>query len=100
MHFALISAAEHVCWVTAHLYEEQMSTGTFAVTRACCQPVSPRNFKQSGMHSALTSAAVHWCWVTAHLYEEQMSIGIFAVTRASCQPVLQYITGSEERILP
>ncbi len=26
MHFALTSAAMHFYWVTAHLYEEQMST--------------------------------------------------------------------------
>ena len=37
MHFALNNAA--VPWrnVTAHLYEEQISTGVFAATQACCQ---------------------------------------------------------------
>ncbi len=30
LHFALSSAALHWCWVTAHLYEEQISTGVVA----------------------------------------------------------------------
>ncbi len=30
--FALSSVAVHWCWVTAHLYEQQMSIGVIAVT--------------------------------------------------------------------
>jgi len=32
LHFALNSAAVHLCWVTANLYEEQNSIGVTAVT--------------------------------------------------------------------
>ncbi len=32
LHFALNLAAEHFWWVTAHLYEEQISIGVTAVT--------------------------------------------------------------------
>ena len=92
MHFALTSAAVHVCWLTAHLCEEQISIGVFAVTQVCCEPVLQSTTEQWGMHFALTSAAVHFCWLTAHLYEEQISIGVFAVTQVCCEPVLQSIT--------
>ena len=37
-HFALTSAAVHFCWLTAHLYEEQISIGVAAVTQACYEP--------------------------------------------------------------
>ena len=37
MHAALTSAAVQWCWGTAHLYDEQISLGLLAVTRACCQ---------------------------------------------------------------
>ncbi len=33
MHFALSSAAVQWCWVTAHLYEEEIFTGVFAATQ-------------------------------------------------------------------
>ena len=33
LHFALISAAVHLFWITALLYEEQMSIGVSAVTQ-------------------------------------------------------------------
>ena len=82
MHFALTSAAVRFCWLTAHLYDEQMSTGVFAVTQACCEPVLQSTTEQWPMHVALHSAAVHFCWLTAHLYEEQTSIDVFAVTQA------------------
>ena len=36
MRFALTSAAVHESWFTAHLCEEQNSTGVIAVTQACC----------------------------------------------------------------
>ena len=32
MHFARTSAALHLCWFTAHLYEQQISIGAIAVT--------------------------------------------------------------------
>ncbi len=32
-HFAISSAALHWCWVTTHLYEEQICTGVIAVTQ-------------------------------------------------------------------
>ncbi len=39
MHFAQSGAAEHWCWVTAHLYEEDISTGVTLLTQDCCEPV-------------------------------------------------------------
>ena len=82
MHFALTSTAVHLSWVTAHLYEEQISIGVIAVTKACCGLVFQRSTEQWELHFAQTSAAVHFSWVTAHLYEEQTSIGVIAVTKA------------------
>ena len=41
--FALTSVAVHWCWVTVHLYEQQMSTGVIAVTQACSKPVLQKN---------------------------------------------------------
>ena len=64
--------AVHWCWVTAHLYEEQIFIGVIAVIQACCKPVLQSSNEQWGLHFALNSVAVHWCWVTAHLYEEQI----------------------------
>ncbi len=46
VHFALISAAVQWCWVTAHLYEQQISIGVIAVTQACCEPVLQSNTGQ------------------------------------------------------
>ena len=37
------SVALHCCWVTAHLYQQQISLSVFAVAQACCQP---------GLHSS------------------------------------------------
>ncbi len=93
MHLAKTSAAVRWCWVTAHLYEQQIFIGVIAVTQACCEPVLQSSTGQCGMHFAKTSAAVHWCWVTAHLYEQQNFIGVIAVTQACCEPVLQSSTG-------
>ncbi len=39
MHFAENSVAVFWCWVTAHLYEEQISIDVLAVIQACCKPV-------------------------------------------------------------
>jgi len=36
MHFAQTSAEVHFCWLTAHLYEEQISEGVNAVKQGCC----------------------------------------------------------------
>ena len=80
MLFAKNSVAVHWCWVTAHLYEEQISIAVFAVTQACCEPVLQSSPEQWGMLFAKNSVALHWCWVTAHLYEEQISMGVIALT--------------------
>ena len=72
LELAKNSVAVHWCWVTAHLYEEQIFIGVIAVIQACCKPVLQSSNEQWGLHFALNSVAVHWCWVTAHLYEEQI----------------------------
>ncbi len=100
MQFAVTIVAVHWCWVTAHLYEQQMSIGVFAETQACSEPVSQSNTEQWGMQIALTSVAVHWCWVTAHLYEQHISIGVIAETQACFVPVLQNSTEQWECRLP
>ncbi len=82
----------HFFWITALLYEEQMSIGGIAVTHACCEPVLQRTTEQWWLHVALISAAMHFFWITALLYEEQMSIGVSALTQACCEPVLQSST--------
>ena len=89
MHFAQTSAAVQFCWLTAHLYEEQISMSVIAMTQACCEPVLQSRFECWTMHFAQTSAAVHFCWLTAHLYAEQIFIGVIAVTQACCEPVVQ-----------
>ncbi len=93
MHLAKTSAAEHCCWVTAHLYEQQIFVSVTAVTQACCEPALQSSTGQWGMHLAKTSAAEHCCCVTAQLYEQQIFIGVTAVTQACCEPVLQSSPG-------
>ena len=92
MNFAQISAAVHCCWLTAHLYEEQISIGVIAVTQTCCEPVLQSSTEQRGMHFAQISAAVHSSWLTAHLYEGQVFTGVIAKTQACCELVLQSST--------
>ncbi len=84
MDSALTSAAVHFCWLTAHLCEEQISTGANAVTQARCEPVLRSTTEQWGKQFAQTSAAVHFCWLTAYLYEEQISIGVTALKQDCC----------------
>ncbi len=79
--FALTSAAVHECWVTAHLYGEQISIGVIAVTKTCCEPVLQSSTEQWELHFALTRHAVHWCCLTANLYEQQTSIFGVAVAQ-------------------
>jgi len=74
------------CCITAHLYEEQTSTGAIAVTQACCEPVMQSSTEQWKSLFALTIAVMNWCYINANLYEEQISIGTFAVTQGCCQP--------------
>jgi len=73
MHFALPSAAVHLSWVSAGLYEEQIFIGVIAVTQACCKPVLQSSTEQGDEHFALPSAAVHLSWVTADLYKKSKS---------------------------
>ncbi len=69
LHFALNSVAVHWWWVTAHLYEEQISIGGVAVTQACCEPDLQSTTEQWGMHFAqtcrlhfvLNSVSLHTC---------------------------------------
>ena len=65
MPFALPSAAVHGYWVTAYLYQEQISMGVIAVTQISCEPVLQSSTEHWGMQFALPSAAVHGYWVTA-----------------------------------
>ncbi len=89
MPFAESSVAVFWCWVTAHLYEEEIFIDVLAVIQACCKPVLQSSPEHWGMQFAESSVAVLWCWVTAHLYEEQISIGVNAVAQGCCEPVLQ-----------
>ena len=84
------SVALHCCWVTAHLYQQPISLGVFAVAQACCQPLFHSSTEQGAI--AKSSLALHCCWATAHLYQQQMSIGVFAVAQACCQPGLHSST--------
>ena len=86
----------HWWWASAHLYEDQKSTGVVAVTQACCEPILQSSTEQWEPHFALTIAAVHLCWLTAHMYVEQVSTGVSAVAQASCEPVLQSSTEQGE----
>ena len=88
VHFAQSSAAVHFCWITAHLYEEQICIGVIAC-KASCEPVLQNSTGQWEMHFAKTNAAVHWWWVTAHLHEQQSSISVTAVAQACCEPVAE-----------
>ena len=84
------SVALHCCWVTAHLYQQPISLGVFAVAQACCQPLFHSSTEQGAI--AKSSLALHCCWATAHLYQQQISIGVFAVAQACCQPGLHSST--------
>ena len=84
------SLALHCCWVTAHLYQQPISLGVFAVAQACCQPLFHSSTEQGAI--AKSSLALHCCWATAHLYQQQISIGVFAVAQACCQLVLHSST--------
>ena len=82
--------ALHCCWVTAHLYQQQISLSVFAVAQACCQPLLHSSTEQGAI--AKSSVALPCCWVTAHLYQQQISLSVFAVAQACCQPVLHSST--------
>ena len=78
--FAQTSVAVHFCWLTAHMYEDQISTGVIAVTHnpaVCLFCLAALN---GGKCICPSSIAVHFCWLTAYLYEDQISIGVIAVT--------------------
>ena len=100
MHFAQISAAVHCCWLTAHLYEEQISIGVIAVTQTCCEPVLQSSTEQWGMHFAQISAAVHSSWLTAHLYKGQVSTGAIARHKPALSLFCRAALNSGECILP
>ena len=87
----------HWCWVTAHLYDQQIFLRVIALTQGCCQAVLQSSTEQWEQHSAQSSAAVHWCWVTAHLYDQQIFLGVIAVTQGCCQAVLQSSTEQWEQ---
>ena len=70
----------HLCWVTAHLYEEHVFISVTAVTIACCYSDLQSSTEQWGMHCALNRAAVHFCWVTAYLYDEFIFTGVTTMT--------------------
>ncbi len=65
--FSKAHAAEHWCWLTAHLYEQQTSADVIAVTQGCCEPVLQSSPELWGMQHAKISLAVHWWVVTAHI---------------------------------
>ena len=52
LHFAKSTLALHWCWTTAHLCQEQISTGVFAAKQGCCQPV---------LHSSTEQGAIAFC---------------------------------------
>ena len=60
--------ALHCCWVTAHLYQQQISLSVFAGPSL----LSAHSSTEQGA-IAKSSVALH-CWVTAHLYQQQTSI--------------------------
>ncbi len=80
MPFVLSRAAVHQIWVTADLYQQQISICEIAVTQGCCHPVLQSSPEPEGMPSVLSRAAVHQIWVTADLYEQQITICEIAVT--------------------
>jgi hypothetical protein len=80
-YFALTSAAVELSCITAHLYEQQISTGVIAVTQGCCEASLQSSTEQQGSYFALASAAVQLICITAHLHEQQISTGVIAVTQ-------------------
>jgi len=59
-HFPKPNAAEYWCWVTAHLYEEQIFLGVIAVTKACYEHVLLSTTEQGEMQFPKPNAAEHW----------------------------------------
>ena len=82
----------HLCSITAHLHEEQISVDVLAVTQCLLSAWIAEQHRTVGSYFALTSAIMHWCCITAHFYEQQSSIGVFALTQGCCQPGLQSST--------
>ncbi len=58
LQFARISVAVLLCWVSAHLYGEQISTGVFAVPQGCCQHGLQSSTEQWVLQFARISVAV------------------------------------------
>ncbi len=100
MHFAQTSAALHFCWLTAHLYEDQISIGVTAVAQGCFQPVLQSSTEQWGLHVALKRAAMHWCWVTAHMCEQHISIGELQWHKAASSLFCRAALNSGDCMLP
>ncbi len=61
VQYSQTSVAVHFCWLTAYLYEDQISIGAIAVTQACCEPVLQSSTERWEVHFSQTSAAVHFC---------------------------------------
>jgi len=87
MHFAHISAAVHLCWLAAHLYEQQIFTLVFQSHKHAVSLFCRATLDQWGMPFALINAAECWCWLTAYPYEQQVTTSAFLVTQACCEPV-------------
>ena len=106
--YAQTNITVHFCWLTAYLYEDQISTGVIAVTHKpvvslfclaalkCGKYICPSSiavhfcwltaylYEDQNLHRCV---AVHFCWLTAHMYEEQISTGVIAFLLAHCIPV-------------
>ncbi len=90
----------HWCCITAHLYEEQVSTGAMEVAQGCCEASLQSSTEQHESYFALTIAAVQWCCIIAHLYEKHIFISVIAVAQACCEASLQSSTEQHESYLP
>ncbi len=71
-YFAVTKPAMHLCCITAHLYEEQISIGVIALAQGCCEASLQSSTEQHESCFPLTSAAVHGCCIITHLYEGQI----------------------------
>ncbi len=80
MHFAQTTAAVHWCWVTSHLYEQQIYIGLFALANACCQPALQSSTEQ--LRCFLTKSVLQ-CTGVGSLHSclhSRSSIDVTAVT--------------------
>jgi len=73
-----LGAALHWCWVTAHLFEEQIFTGVHRVLSNV--DLHSSSTGAEGMHRILSNDDLQPCWAPADLCTVQSRVGLLAAS--------------------